>query len=58
MTVIEPAMRRGFHPLAPPIALLLLAIPAVTLAATGHPVPFVAWVLMGAAAGYSISGSV
>lgn len=52
------ALRRRHHPLTPPLVLLLLAVPAVLLAAEGRPGPFLAWVVMGAAAGYSISGSV
>lgn len=51
-------LRRRYHPLAPPLVLLLLAVPAVLLAVKGQPGPFLAWVVMGAAAGYSISGSV
>ena len=52
------ALRRRHHPLVPPLVLLGLAVPAVLLAADGRPGPFLAWVVMGAAAGYSISGSV
>lgn len=58
MSGVETAVRRRYHPLVPPVALVLFAIPAVFLAVSGHLGPFVAWVLMGVAAGYSISGSV
>jgi hypothetical protein len=58
MSISGPAVRRRYHPLVPPAALVLFAIPAAFLAASGHPGPYVAWVLMGVAAGYSISGSV
>jgi hypothetical protein len=51
-------MLRRYHPLTPPLVLLVLAVPAAVLAVRGAPGPFVAWVVMGAAAGYSISGSV
>lgn len=57
MTISE-RLRRRYHPLAPLVALLLLAVPAAYLASDGEAGPFVAWVVMGAAAGYSISGSV
>ncbi|MFC6018227.1 hypothetical protein ACFP2T_18710 [Plantactinospora solaniradicis] len=55
---IDERMLRRCHPLTPPVVLLLLAVPAAILAVRGAPGPFVAWVVMGAAAGYSISGSV
>jgi hypothetical protein len=58
VSIAEPVLRRRYHPLAPPALLVLLTIPAVALAALGQTGPFVAWVLMGVAAGYSISGSV
>ncbi len=52
------AVRRRFHPMVPPAALVLFALPAAFLAVSGQVGLFFAWVLMGAAAGYSISGSV
>jgi hypothetical protein len=57
-TGTDPALRWRFHPLVPPVALIALAVPVVGLTAAGVMVPFMAWVLMGAAAGYSLSGSV
>ena len=55
---MDVAVRRRYHPLVLPAALVLFAIPAAYLMASGRTGPFVAWVLMGAAAGYSISGSI
>jgi hypothetical protein len=44
--------------LLPPLLLTLLSVPVVLSSFSGMSVPFVAWVVMGAGAGYSISGSV
>jgi hypothetical protein len=55
---MELAVRRRYHPLVLPVALVLFALPAAYLMASGRTGPFVAWVVMGAAAGYSISGSI
>ncbi|GAA2623461.1 hypothetical protein [Paractinoplanes durhamensis] len=52
------AVRRPYHPLVLPAALVFFAVPAAYLAASGRAGPFLAWVLMGVAAGYSISGSI
>lgn len=49
---------RHHHPLVPPMLMVALAAGLGLLALRGTPGPFVAWVLMGAAAGYSLSGSV
>lgn len=52
------AVRRRHHPYGPAVVLLVLTALAVALTPAGRVEPFAAWVLMGVAAGYSISASV
>jgi hypothetical protein len=52
-------VRRRHHPFVPAgVFLLLTALTVLLMTVAGRMDPFVAWVLLGVAAGYSISASV